>query len=74
MDKYLSEEGQPGLQFLKDVQFFYPKKIVVMSSNLTGVSGWSNVPQSEIDRYASNLRAAAVKKAGLSTSVDCLLF
>ena len=44
VDKYLSEEGQPGLQVLKDVQFFYPKKIVVMSSNLTGVPGWSDVP------------------------------
>ena len=71
---YLSEEGRPGLQFLKDVQFFYPKKIVVMSSNLTGVPDWSDVPQSEIDRYASNLGPAAVKKAALSSSVDFLLF
>ena len=45
-----------------------------MSSNLIGVPGWSNVPQSEIDRYASNLGPAAVKKAGLSSSMDCLLF
>ena len=45
VDKYLSEGGQPGLQFLKDVQFFYPKKILVMSSNLTGVPDWSDVPQ-----------------------------
>ena len=45
-----------------------------MSSNLTGVPGWSDVPQSEIDRYACNLGPAAEKKAGLSSSVDCLLF
>ena len=45
-----------------------------MSSNLTGVPGWSDVRQSEIFRYASNLGPAAEKKAGLSSGVDCLLF
>ena len=27
VDKYLSEEGRPGLQFLKDVQFFILRKL-----------------------------------------------
>ena len=27
VDKYLSEEGQPGLKFLKDVQFFILRKL-----------------------------------------------
>ena len=73
--KYLSEEGQPGLQFLKDVQLDYPKKTVEISSNLTGVPGWSDVPQSEWDwQEASNLGPAAAEKAYLGSSVDCSLF
>ena len=47
---------------------------LVKSCCTTRVPGWFDVPQSEIDRYASNLGPAAVKKAGLSSSVDCLLF
>ena len=53
----------------KGCPVFRPKKIVVMSSNLSGVPGWSDVPQCEIDRYAGNLGPASVKKAGLVSVV-----
>jgi hypothetical protein len=82
--KYMSESGtdykingQPGIKFLKAVRIFDPKKVCLLSQNLTDYSGiptfCETVPPDEFHKYISKYAPEAVADAGgiwSDTNVD----
>ncbi|GFO44112.1 solute carrier family 22 member 21 [Plakobranchus ocellatus] len=61
LEKYLTE-GQPWIQFLKDIQFFSPNKIFFVSGaeDVSAIKELENVPEDEIKNYMTKLGSNAV--------------
>ena len=65
LEKYLTPEGQPGIQFLKDMKFFNPHRLIFFSEaeDVTSIAikGLQNIPEHEIKKYMIKLGPNAVQ-------------
>ena len=61
----MSEEGQPGINFIKQIQFFDPCKLILFDiTDLSALPGLSHVPVPEIKSYKESLGPKAMKVSG----------
>ena len=63
LSKYMSD-GQPAIEFLKEVRVFDPRHIVFMSdcvASYKSIPGFSAVPKDELDAYFIHLGPAALR-------------
>lgn len=75
--KYMSVDGQPGIDFLQQVQFFHPNKLIMfpqsetcIMSHLSSLTGLAGVPESEVKKYMFVCGPTAVKNSVSSVNVD----
>ena len=75
LSKYMSD-GQPAIEFLKEVRVFDPRHIVFMSdcvASYKSIPGFSAVPKDELDAYFIHLGPATLR-ASASGVVDLDVF
>ncbi|GFO12429.1 hypothetical protein PoB_003893400 [Plakobranchus ocellatus] len=53
LEKYFTPKGQPGIQFLKDIQFFNPKRIIFFSGaeDVIAIKELGTVTENGIKKY-----------------------
>ncbi|GFO02375.1 hypothetical protein PoB_002888000 [Plakobranchus ocellatus] len=69
LDKYLTPEGQPELQSLKDIQFFNPNGMIFFSGaeDVTAIKELENASVDEIEKYMTKLGPACCSNVSLIT-------
>ena len=65
IEKYMCADGQPGVEFVKQLQIFDPSRIILFDScDFSALRGMSDVPLTEIKRYRESLGPMAMKVSG----------
>ena len=65
LEKKMSEDGQPVINFIKQIKFFDPSRLILFDiTDLSALPGLSHVPVSEIKRYKESLGPKAMKVSG----------